>query len=89
MRWLIDKEQKGCESIDCWIHIVNTNFDLTHDINLGFSRSNLEIAVSQDLEGWFTGNKRDVSWICHRMHNGIDLGPQCMFLKVIRQISGL
>ena len=47
MRWPIDKEQKGCESIDCWIHIVTTNFDLTHDINLGFSRSNFEIAVSQ------------------------------------------
>ena len=36
MGWSIDKEQKGCESIKCYIHIVTSNFDLTHDLDLGF-----------------------------------------------------
>ena len=35
----IDMEQKGCESIGCRTHIVTLNFDLTHDLDLGFSRS--------------------------------------------------
>ena len=35
----IDMERKGCESIECWTH-----FDLTHDIDLGFS--NIKIALS-------------------------------------------
>ena len=37
------------------------NFPLTHDLDLGFSRSNFENAVSQELEGRLTWNKRDVS----------------------------
>ena len=31
-------------------HIVTVNFDLTHDLNIEFSRSNFEIAVSQEWE---------------------------------------
>ena len=30
---------KGCESIGCWTQVVTLNFDLTHDLDLGFSRS--------------------------------------------------
>ena len=41
----IDMERKGCESIKCQTHIATSNFDLTHDLNLGFSRLNIEIAV--------------------------------------------
>ena len=35
----IDMEPKGCELIGCYTHIVTLNFDLTHDLDLGFSRS--------------------------------------------------
>ena len=35
----IDMEPKGCESIGCYTHIVTLNFDLTHDLELGFLRS--------------------------------------------------
>ena len=38
-RW-IDMKAKGCEPIECWTQVVTLNFDLTHDFELGFSRSN-------------------------------------------------
>ena len=59
IRWLIDMEQKGCESMRSWTHFVTLNFNLTNDLNLGFPRSNFEIAVSQEWEGWLTWNERD------------------------------
>ena len=59
-------------------HIVTSNFDLTHELDLGFSRLNIEIAVIYEWEGRLTLNERDVSWIWCWMHNGIDLGPRCM-----------
>ena len=34
----IDMERKGCESIGCYIHFVTFNFDLNHDLDLGFSK---------------------------------------------------
>ena len=33
-------ESKGYEWIGCWTQVVTLNFDLTHDLDLGFSRSN-------------------------------------------------
>ena len=42
----IDMERKGCESIGCYIHFVTFNFDLNHDLDLGFSRSNFEKVIS-------------------------------------------
>ena len=57
----IDMERKGWESIECWTHVVTFNFDLNHDLDLGFSRQNIEIAVSQEWEGRLTWNERDVS----------------------------
>ena len=33
-------EPKACQSIGCWTQVVTLNFDLTHDLDLGFSRSN-------------------------------------------------
>ena len=41
MGWPIDLERKGCESIECWTHVVTFNV-LFHDLDLGFSRSNLK-----------------------------------------------
>ena len=61
MGWPIDMGWKGCESIECWTHVVAFNFPLTHDLDLGFSRSNFENAVSQEWEGRLTWNERDVS----------------------------
>ena len=61
MGWSIDMELKGCESIECWTHAVTFNGHLTHDLYLGFSRSNFEKVVSQEWDGWLTWNERDVS----------------------------
>ena len=61
MGWLIDMELKGRESIECWTHVVTSNVHLTHDLDLGFSRSNFENAVSQEWDGRLTWNERDVS----------------------------
>ena len=42
------------------------NFDLTHDLDLEFSTSNFEIAVSQEWQGRSTWNERDMSrWGCY------------------------
>ena len=41
-------ERKGCESIGYCTHIVTLNFDLTHVLDLGISRSNFVEAVSQE-----------------------------------------
>ena len=60
MGWPIDMERKGCESIECWTHVVTFNVHLFHDLDLGFSRSNLEIFISQEWDGRFTWNERDV-----------------------------
>ena len=46
MGWPIDTELKGCESIECWTHGVTFNGHLTHDLCLGFSRSNFEKVIS-------------------------------------------
>ena len=45
MGWLIDTEWKGCKLIECWTHVVTFNVHFTHDLDLGFSRSNFQIAV--------------------------------------------
>ena len=52
---------KGCESIKCYNHFVTYNVSLTHDIDLGFSRSNIEKVLSQEWDGRLTWNERDVS----------------------------
>ena len=61
MGWPIDMERKGCESIACYIYFVTFNVHLTHDLDLGFSRSNFENAVSQEWNGRLTWNKSDVN----------------------------
>ena len=42
MEGAIDMERKGCESIRCYTHFVTFNFPLTHDLDIGFSMSNLQ-----------------------------------------------
>ena len=53
-------ERKGCESIGYYTHFVTSNFDLTHDLDLKFSRSNFEKVISQEWDGRLTWNERDV-----------------------------
>ena len=53
----IDMERKGYESIGCYTYFVT----LSSHIDLRFSRSNFENAVSQEWEGQLTWNQRDVS----------------------------
>ena len=43
-----DGKQKGNTSNGCWANCMVSTFHLTHDLDLGFSRSNFEIAVSQE-----------------------------------------
>ena len=54
-------------------------------LTLDFHGTNIEIAVTQEWEGWLTWNERDVSWIWCWMHNGIDLGPWCMANRSAKQ----
>ena len=58
MGWPIDMELKGCESVECWTHAVTFNGHLTHDLYLGFSRSNFEKVVSQEWDGRLTWNEK-------------------------------
>ena len=53
----IDMERKGYESIGCCTYFVA----LSYDLDLGFSRSIFENAVSQEWEGQLTCNQRDMS----------------------------
>ena len=61
MGWPIDMELKGCESIACWTRVVTSTVPLTHDLHLGFSRSNLKKVISYEWDGRLTLNERDVS----------------------------
>ena len=61
MRGPIDMEWKGCESIGFYNQFVTFNFDLNHDLDLGFSGSNFEKVVSHEWDGLLTWNERDVS----------------------------
>ena len=38
MEGSIDMERKWCESIECWSHVVTFNFNLIHDLDIGFSK---------------------------------------------------
>ena len=57
----IDTESKGCELIGSYTHFVTFNFDLNHDHDHGFWRSNFGKVVFQEWDGWLTWNERDVS----------------------------
>ena len=38
----IDMEWNGCESTECWTHVVTFNFDHMHDLDLEFQRNILK-----------------------------------------------
>ena len=51
---LIDVKWKGSELIWYWADCMTLPFDHTHDLDLGVSRSESEIALSQEWGGWWT-----------------------------------
>ena len=53
----IHMERNGFESTECRTHVVTFNFDLTYDLDLEFSMSNFEIAVSQEYDRRLNGTK--------------------------------
>ena len=58
---LIDVKWKGSELIWYWADCMTLLFDHTHDLDLGVSRSESEIALSQEWGGRFTWNEKDWS----------------------------
>ena len=58
---LIDVKWKGSELIVYWADYMTFTFDHTNDLNLGVLRSDSEIALSQESEGWLTWKKKDTS----------------------------
>ena len=57
---LIDVKWKGSELIWHWVDCMTLPFD-THDLDRGVSRSESEIALSQEWGGQLTMNEKDVS----------------------------
>ena len=57
----IDMERKGCESIECYTHIVTLNCDLIYDLDPWISRSNFEKVITQQWDARLAWNERDVS----------------------------
>ena len=58
---LIDVKWKGSELIWYWAICMTLPFDHTHDLDLGVSKSESEIAVSQEWGSRLTMNEKDVS----------------------------
>ena len=60
---LIDVKWKRSELIWYWANCMTLSFDHTHDIDPGveISRSESEIALSQEWDGWLIWNEKDVS----------------------------
>ena len=74
MGWPIDMELKGCESIKCWTHVVTFNVHLTHDLDLGFSRSNsLKMLYLRNGRPDWHGTKG--MWVDRMSHQLFDFQP--------------
>ena len=58
---LIDVKWKGSELIWYWAKCMTLPFDHTHDLDLGVSRSESEIALSQEWGSLLTMNEKDAS----------------------------
>ena len=61
---LIDVKWKQDELISYWADCMTLPFDHIHEIDIGveISRSESEIALTQERDGWLTWNEEDV---CH------------------------
>ena len=58
---LIDMKWKGSELIWYWADCMTLPFDHTHDLDIGGSRSESEIALSEEWGGRLTMNEKDAS----------------------------
>ena len=58
---LIDGKWKGSDLIWYWANCMTLPFDHTHDLDLGVSRSESEIALSQEWGSLLTMNEKDAS----------------------------
>ena len=58
---LIDVKWKGSKLKGYWADYMTLPFDHTHNLDLGVSRSEFEIALSQEWDGRLTWNEKDVS----------------------------
>ena len=58
---LIDVKWKGSELLWYWADFMTLPFDHTHDLDLGVSRSESDIALSQEWGGQLTWNEKDLS----------------------------
>ena len=78
MGWLTDLERKGCESIECWTHVVTFNVHLNHDLDLGFSRSNFLIAIDRNR------HRMQAKWVDRVLYLlcGLQLWPWPWIFKV-------
>ena len=63
---------KWCELIEWWTHVVTFNVHITHDLDLGFSRSSFENVISQEWDGRLTWGTKGMQ--VYRM-----LDPCCDF----------
>ena len=64
----IDMKWKGSELIGYWADCMTLPFDHTCDLDLGVSRSESEIALSQEWDGQLTWNENhdhDIDWCDH------------------------
>ena len=58
---LIDVKWKGSELIGYWADYMTLPFDHTHDLDLRVSRTEPEIALSQEWDSWLTWKEKDGS----------------------------
>ena len=58
---LIHSEQKGKVLVGYRINYVTLTIDLTHDLDLGFSKLSFEVAVSQELLVWLKWNEKEAN----------------------------
>ena len=63
MGGLVGREVKGCGSIGCWRHYATLKFVLIQDIDLGFPRLNVEIAIFQEWESRLAWNEEDMTML--------------------------
>ena len=84
-KW-VDMGPKGCESIGCWTQVVTLNFDLTHDLDLGFLRSNFNSHILG------MGRSIDLLWKRCELDTILDAQWACSWAtvhgKCIGQIMG-
>ena len=57
----IDMKQKVCELIWHWTYYMTLTFDPAHELDLGFSRSNFEVVISEEQVVLLARNEKDMN----------------------------